>query len=87
MKGRSRSDHKHEYEDIVIDAHSYMLHEGRKTPFLYCAKRCKVCGRLAHVNTRVDLQTPPAGVPLYEVADLLELMGLKTLPAERVVTA
>lgn len=69
-KTHVRSDHKHEYEWVCIDAHAYY----------YVADRCRVCGRLYDVCLKPDMLEPPDGMRLFEVHDFIELMGMTQLP-------
>lgn len=85
LMSRQRGDglrHRHDYEAVAIDAHGYVLKADGRDQFFYVAQRCKACGRLAHVNMLLDLDGPPEGLPLYEVADFMELIGMKALPEE-----
>ena len=80
-KKRVRSDHKHEYETVCIDAHSVIYRRGEKIPYLYLGKRCRICGRLndwRHTN----LSEPPDGMQLYEVPNWGYLWGKKKIPEE-----
>ena len=76
VKKHVRSDHRHEYEQVCIDAHVRLnMH------FLYLGERCKICGRLndwRHTN----LSEPPDGMPLYEVPSWEYLWNEKALPEE-----
>lgn len=80
-KKHVRSDHKHVYEQVCIDAHDFAYRHGEKVPYLYLGKRCKVCGRL-YDFWKVNQSEPPEGVPLYEVPDWLYLWDAKVLPEE-----
>lgn len=82
-KRHIRSDHKHEYEDVCIDAHSYLITRGARRPYYYFGKRCKICGRLYESRTRSDVHEPPDDMPLYEVRDFLELALMRELPESR----
>ena len=84
-KRRVRSDHKHEYEDVCVDAHSHLLAHGTRQPIYYIGTRCKVCGRLQNVRLRYDVHEPPEDMPLYEVRDFLELAVMRELPESRMV--
>lgn len=79
-KRRVRSDHRHEYEDVCIDAHAAVYRRGERRHVYYMGTRCKVCGRLADVRMGAGLYVPPEGMPLFEVDGLLDLLGMKVLP-------
>lgn len=76
-----RSDHKHEYEWVCIDDHSYVYTRDGRLRKYTIATRCKVCGRLQDVlfGSR-DCYEPPEGMRLFEVHDFIELMGMTHLP-------
>ena len=81
-KKHVRSDHKHEYEDVAVDAHTTMY--TRKTGrvrTLFIAQRCNVCGKV-YDWTHTKLQDPPEGMKLYEVADIEALFDTKFLTDE-----
>jgi len=80
-KKHTRSDHKHDYEQVYIDAHTFVHRHGKKVPYLYLGKRCKVCGRL-HDWKHTNVSEPPDGMPLYEVPNWSFLWDEKTLPSE-----
>lgn len=81
-KRHVRSDHKHEYEQVCIDAHSFIHRNGEKVPYLYLGERCRVCGRLNGWRGCTNLQEPPEGMPLYEVPGWDFLFDKKALPDE-----
>ena len=81
-KRHVRSDHKHEYEDVCIDAGSYSItHNGRVSTY-HLAVRCKVCGRVRDVWYWHFKDDPPKDLPLYRVNDFWELLKMKVLPDE-----
>lgn len=80
-KKHVRSDHKHVYEQVCIDAHSFAYRHGKKVPYMYLGKRCRVCGRL-HDWERTNVSEPPEGMPLYEVPNWLFLWYEKALPSK-----
>ena len=82
VKQRDRSDHKHEYERIVIDAHTYEYSHGEKRPVFYVGERCRICGRLGNVYFRNVYSTE--GMRLFEVDDWRELME-RYLPEDKEV--
>lgn len=84
-KRHVKSDHKHEYELVCIDAHTEVVTHKGHFPYYYIGSRCKVCGRLQNVRSRTDINTPPAGMKIYEVKDLFELLETKYLSSERIV--
>lgn len=82
-KRHVRSDHKHEYELVCIDAHTNVTTHRGRFPYYYIGMRCKVCGRMQNVRSRTDVHDPPAGMPLYEVEDFHALYNMKVLPEDR----
>ena len=78
-KKHVRSDHKHEYEQVCIDSHTYVCRHGAKVKCYYIATRCKVCGRVGDVKVSRGLHEPPDGMPLYDVPDFFIV---KSLPDE-----
>lgn len=81
-KRHVRSDHRHEYEEVCIDMHLDVYTHGKKIPYLYVGKRCRICGRMADWRSRADLQEPPEGMPFYAVPDWTYLFDNKVLPEE-----
>lgn len=79
-KRHVKSDHRHVYEEVAIDAHSYVVSGGTRMPCLHHAKRCRVCGRICNVTIRLREVEPPDGMPLYEVDDYLEFATMDALP-------
>lgn len=81
-----RSDHKHEYETVCIDSHSYVVSREGRFPYYYIGKRCRICGRVQDIKSRYDLHEPPDGMQLYEVRDFHELIDIwlkkRSLPEE-----
>lgn len=83
-KKRVRSDHKHVYENVAVDTHSYVIGKGTRTHFYYVCKRCKVCGRLGSSTIMAHgTYDPPDDMPLYEVDDIFEWFDMKMLPEEK----
>lgn len=82
-KQRIRSDHKHVYETVCVNAHDFVriggIH-GERLPFFHIVKRCEVCGRIGDVSFRRDVRKPPEGMPYYEVPDWSFLMTGDVLP-------
>ena len=81
-KTHVRSDHKHEYEHVIIDAHCRALMHGVWVPYYYKAKRCKVCGRIGSSSMAFNVTEIPDDMRLFEVEDFLEFMLMKELPDE-----
>ena len=79
-KEHRRSDHKHVYEDVCIDAHSYVITREGRFPYYHIGTRCKVCGRLANVRSGYRIHERPEGMRLFEVKDILALWPMKVLP-------
>lgn len=85
-KRHVRSLHKHEYEDVCVDTHSYILMRGgEKRQYLHVARRCKVCGRVSDTRAMGGLSEPPDGMRLFEVDDVLALLD-RVLPDDLEVT-
>ena len=82
-KRRVRSDHKHEYETVCVDAHSFEWRDGEWVPYMNIVRRCKVCGRVGNVRSRSDLHETPSDMPLYVVDGLDYLLGSRELPESR----
>lgn len=82
-KNHVKSDHKHEYEQVCVDAHTVIHRHGERVPCMYLAKRCKICGRVGDMVMKSDLHEPPTEMPLYELADIWEALDLKMLPDEK----
>lgn len=78
-KRHVRSDHKHEYENVCVDAHTETRTRDGVFPSYHIATRCKICGRLYDVKTWATREIPKE-MPLYEVADFWELFQMKMLP-------
>lgn len=75
-----RSDHKHDYETVCVDAHSVVFRNGGKVPYLHVGERCRICGRMANWRGCTDLQEPPEDMPFYVVSDWTYLWDNKVLP-------
>ena len=81
-KRHVRSDHRHEYETVCIDAHTETVTRGGTFPSYSIGTRCRICGRLQDVKLWQYVREPPDGMPLYEVDSILKLMMMKVLPDE-----
>lgn len=81
-KRHMRSDHKHEYERVCIDAHSELFAYGERFPTYHLGIRCKVCGRLRNIRLWHFKEHVPDDMPLYEVDDFYGLIMMKELPEE-----
>ena len=80
-KPHVRSDHRHEYEDVCVDAHTYdVTREGRFHAY-YVAERCRICGRVRDVRVCRDHE-PTEGMRLFEVRDLITLLVAKFITDE-----
>lgn len=80
-KKNVRSNHKHEYEQVCIDSHTYVCRHGAEVKCYYLATRCKVCGRVGDVKVSHELHEPPDGMPLYDVP-FWSAVVVKSLPDE-----
>ena len=85
-KRHVRSDHKHDYERVCIDAHTATHTRDGVFPSFHIGVRCKVCGRLHNIKFWQFMREPPSDMPLYEVKDFFELIEMRTLPNENEVT-
>lgn len=81
-KRHVRSDHKHEYETVCVDAHSIFRTLKGEYPTYHMAVRCKVCGRIKDIKLWQYDYEPPDDLPLYEVDDFFKLIKMKSLPDE-----
>ncbi len=79
-KNHVKSNHKHEYERVCVDAHAVSFRRGHKVPYMYLADRCKICGRIGDLKMQPDLHEPPEGMPFYVVPDWTYLWDNKILP-------
>lgn len=74
-----RSDHKHQYEEIMIDTFT-IFRDSKGRPLRYePAKRCRICGRLKDWKTRM-VEEPPDGVHVYLTRDWYGLRKTMVLP-------
>lgn len=81
-KRRIRSDHKHLYETVCVDTHSWVrTHDGEFSSYHMCV-RCKLCGRIQNIKLWRFETEPPKDMPLYEVEDFFDLVSMKVLPEE-----
>lgn len=84
-KHHVKSDHKHEYEMVCIDAHTEIITREEKSPSYHIGNHCKVCGRLHDLKTWATSEIPRE-MPLYEIEDFFELYEMKILPDENRLT-
>ena len=75
-KKHVRSDHKHEYEDVVIECHSHCIIRGKKHPTLFKTKRCKICGKFRTYYNMPHTWEPPSGMRRFEVKDFLTMSNI-----------
>lgn len=68
-KRHVRSDHKHVYEEVCIDAdtYSYDYQKREKVKKYQIGKRCMICGRLDDVTWDNRHDEPPKGMRLFKV--------------------
>ena len=79
-KRRVRSDHKHVYETVCVDTHSWVrTRDGEFSSYHMCV-RCKLCGRIQDIKLWRFEPEPPEDMPLYEVEDFFDLVSMKVLP-------
>lgn len=81
-KKHVRSDHKHEYEQVAVDARSYSMESGIIRPCFHICTRCTICGRIGDRLLRPDVHEPPNDMPLYVVDGFGQLWEMKVLPDE-----
>ena len=81
-KKHVRSDHRHEYEEVCVDADSYCITGNGRFNAYHLAVRCKVCGRIQNIRLWRFDNEPPMDLPLYRVDDFFELVKMKVLPYE-----
>lgn len=79
-KHHVRSDHRHDYEEVCIDADTLVIMPDGKHSSYHMGVRCKVCGRLYNVKMWRYDRVPPEGMRLFEVEDFFELLHMKYLP-------
>ena len=85
-KHHVKSDHRHDYEEVCIDAGSLVvMPDGRHTSY-HMGVRCKVCGRLSNIKMWRYEDEPPQDMRLFEVEDFFELLRMKYLPDSMEVT-
>lgn len=80
-KKHVRSDHKHIYEKVAVDAHSSVISakKGRR-PYYYVVDRCRACGRIGgKTSTAYEV---PDGMKLYDTGDWFTYVKLGELPDE-----
>lgn len=64
-KRHVRSDHRHEYEEVLVDAHDDVLRDGEWRKVYHVRDRCKVCGRVG-AKSGVAFKVTE-GTPVYDV--------------------
>ena len=86
-KRHVRSNHRHDYECVCIDSHSFVNHGGVRTPYYHVGERCRECGRMRNVWARRDLHEPPEGMRLFDTGDYLCFAFARKLPESMEVDA
>ena len=81
-KRHVRSDHRHDYEEVAIDAGTYTFSRGERRKNYHKGMRCRICGRLHNVRFWEWREEPPEDMPLYEVDGIKGLFA-KELGEER----
>lgn len=79
-----RSDHKHEYEEVVVDCGTVRFGRDGHHKEFDMVMRCRVCGRIGDVRWGKYRDEPPAGMRMFRVDDWLALFD-KTLPEDKEV--
>ena len=83
-KRHVKSDHRHDYEEVALDAGTESFFWGERHRAYHMGIRCKVCGRLRDVKFLWFDDEPPEDMPLYEVDGFNGLFA-KQLDEERLV--
>lgn len=83
VKRRIRSDHKHEYEWVAVDALTYFVDKDGKHPYYNKVERCTKCGKIN--NSKRLGETVPEGMRIFRVEGWRDLFA-KTLPDDKEVT-
>lgn len=82
-KRRVRSDHKHEYEEVCVDAHDSVITSKGRFRSYHIACRCKICGRLYDMHDftlNSEVREPPKDMRMFEVDDIFKLWDMRYLP-------
>lgn len=85
-KRHLRSSHRHEYEDVCVDAHTAAFTHCGRQPYFHVARRCRVCGRLQNVTCKRVGWVPPDGMRRFDCEDIIELWRARELPESKEVT-
>ena len=69
-KRHERSDHKHDYEEVVVDSPNAcsVRRDGRHKAY-HKATRCRICGRVYDMRMHAFEDEPPAGMRMFRVDD------------------
>lgn len=78
-KRHVKSDHRHEYEQVCIDAHSISYTRDGTFAMYHLGLRCRACGKLGSVRCWQWKGEPPSDLPMYEIDDVIQLIGMKYL--------
>jgi len=81
-KRHVKSDHKHDYEEVAIDAGTYSMHRHERVKSYHKGTRCRICGKLRNVRFWEWYEEPPEDMPLYKVDGINDLFA-KELGEER----
>ena len=84
VKKRVRSDHRHEYEWVAVDADCYYTNGTGRHAYYPIAERCRICGRLADVRFSTDTEQVPDGMRLFKIDRWLSLLD-RYLPDDKEV--
>jgi len=74
-KRHVRSDHRHDYEKVAVDAHSCVLSNGEREPLVYVMDRCKVCGRTGGRSWSRLKSDIPDDMHVYDVGGIMGLFA------------
>lgn len=72
-KRHVRSDHKHDYEEVLVDSQTGVYRDGEFIPEYQVFERCRTCGRLGNRKRHVSVKDAPREMPLYRVDGLMGL--------------
>jgi len=81
-KRHVRSDHRHEYEEVAIDAGTYAMYRHERVKEYHKGLRCRICGKLHDVRFWEWHEELPEDMPLYKVDGINGLFA-KELGEER----
>lgn len=84
VKKRIRSDHKHEYELVAVDADCYYKNGTGRHTYYPIVDRCRICGKVGDVRFWTDTEQVPDGMRLFKVDGWVSLFD-RYLPDDKEV--